>query len=190
MHPFRRNLLGHQLTIEGVHLLLGIEVSHVQVVAHSAAEGIGNTALHLHAMTILGHDVIMTPNQYYYLDYYQSKDQQNEPLAIGGYVPVEKCYSYEPYTEDMTEEQRAHILGVQANLWTEYIATQDYLEYMLMPRLAALSEVQWCQPENKDWERFLDSADEICSRYEAAGYNYAKHILEVQKQSQELVENE
>lgn len=138
----------------------------------------------------LGHDVIMTPNQYYYLDYYQSKDQQNEPLAIGGYVPVEKCYSYEPYTEDMTEEQRAHILGVQANLWTEYIATQDYLEYMLMPRLAALSEVQWCQPENKDWERFLDSADEICSRYEAAGYNYAKHILEVQKQSQEVVENE
>lgn len=133
----------------------------------------------------LGHDVIMTPNQYLYIDYYQSKDKDNEPLAIGGYVPVEKCYSFEPFTENMTEEEKAHIIGVQANLWTEYIGTQDYLEYMLLPRLSALSEVQWCAPENKIWERYLDSVDEVLNIYETAGYNYAKHILDVQKAANE-----
>ena len=133
----------------------------------------------------LGHDVIMTPNQYLYIDYYQSKDKDNEPLAIGGYVPVEKCYSFEPFTENMTEEEKAHIIGVQANLWAEYIGTQDYLEYMLLPRLSALSEVQWCAPENKIWERYLDSVDEVLNIYETAGYNYAKHILDVQKAANE-----
>ena len=133
----------------------------------------------------LGHDVIMTPYQYLYIDYYQSKDQANEPLAIGGYVPVERCYSFEPFTENITEEEKAHIIGVQANLWTEYIGTQDYLEYMLLPRLSALSEVQWCAPENKIWERYLDSVDEVLNIYETAGYNYAKHILDVQKAANE-----
>ena len=129
----------------------------------------------------LGHDVIMTPYQYLYLDYYQSKEQDKEPLAIGGYVPVEKCYSFEPFTDEMTPEQKEHILGVQANLWTEYIGDQDYLEYMLLPRLSALSEVQWCAPENKIWERYLDSIDEVINIYETAGYNPAKHVLVVQK---------
>jgi hexosaminidase len=127
----------------------------------------------------MGHDAIMTPNSYFYLDYYQSLDKDNEPLAIGGYLPVETCYSYEPHTAEMTDEEKAHILGVQANLWTEYIGTNEHLEYMLLPRLAALSEVQWCQPETKSWERFLDSADEFCAIYDAAGYNYAKHIFDV-----------
>ena len=127
----------------------------------------------------LGNDAIMTPNTHYYLDYYQTLDKENEPLAIGGYIPVEKCYSYEPYIEGMTEEEKSHIIGVQANLWTEYIATDEHLEYMLLPRMAALSEVQWCQSENKSWERFLDSADDICAIYETAGYNYAKHIFQI-----------
>ena len=138
----------------------------------------------------LGHDVIMTPYQYLYIDYYQSKDQANEPLAIGGYIPVERCYSFEPFTENMTEEEKAHIIGVQANLWTEYIGTQDYLEYMLLPRLSAVSEVQWCAPENKIWERYLDSVDEILNIYETAGYNYAKHILDVQKAANEQKNNQ
>lgn len=133
----------------------------------------------------LGHDVIMTPYQYLYIDYYQSKDKDNEPLAIGGYIPVERCYSFEPFTEEMTDEDKAHIIGVQANLWTEYIGTQDYLEYMLLPRLSALSEVQWCALENKIWERYLDSVDEVLNIYETAGYNYAKHILDVQKAANE-----
>ena len=133
----------------------------------------------------LGHDVIMTPYQYLYIDYYQSKDQENEPLAIGGYIPVERCYSFEPFTEEMTDEDKAHVIGVQANLWAEYICTQDHLEYMLLPRLSALSEVQWCAPENKIWERYLDSVDEVLNIYETAGYNYAKHILDVQKAANE-----
>ena len=125
----------------------------------------------------MGHDVIMTPNTFYYLDYYQSEDTANEPLAIGGYLPVEKCYSYEPFAEEMTDEEKAHILGVQANLWTEYITSDDHLEYMLLPRMTALSEVQWCQSENKCWERFLESADNFCRIYDVAGYNYGKHIF-------------
>ena len=85
-----------------------------------------------------GHDAIMTPNTYFYLDYYQSQDIENEPFGIGGYLPVERCYSYEPYAESMTPEQTAHILGVQANLWTEYIAEPDHLFYMLLPLLLFL----------------------------------------------------
>ena len=126
----------------------------------------------------MGHDAIMTPNTFFYLDYYQSLDKENEPLAIGGYLPVEKCYSYEPTVEGMTEEEKAHILGVQANLWTEYIATPDHLHYMLLPRLAALAEVQWCQPEVKSWERFLDSADEFCGIYDIMGYKYGDHLFD------------
>ena len=126
----------------------------------------------------MGHDAIMTPNTFFNLDYYQSLDKENEPLAIGGYLPVEKCYSYEPTVEGMTEEEKAHILGVQANLWTEYIATPDHLHYMLLPRLAALAEVQWCQPEVKSWERFLDSADEFCGIYDIMGYKYGDHLFD------------
>ena len=126
----------------------------------------------------MGHDVIMTPNTFYYLDYYQSLDKENEPLAIGGYIPVEKCYSYDPSADGMTAEEQKRILGVQANLWTEYIASDDHLEYMLLPRLAALSEVQWCQAENKSWERFLDSADDFCAIYDVMDYQYGKHIFD------------
>ena len=126
----------------------------------------------------MGHDAIMTPNTFYYLDYYQSLDKENEPLAIGGYLPVEKCYSYEPFTADMTDEEKAHVLGVQANLWTEYIATPDHLHYMLLPRLAALCEVQWCQPEVKNWDRFFDSADDFCAIYDVMGYDYGKHLFD------------
>ena len=129
--------------------------------------------------TGLGHKAIMTPNTYYYLDYYQSTDIENEPFGIGGYLPVEKCYSYEPYAESMTPEQAALIWGVQANLWTEYISEADHLYYMLLPRLAALSEVQWCNADRKDWDRFYAAADKFCNIYEVMGYNYATHILQV-----------
>ena len=129
--------------------------------------------------TSLGHQAIMTPNTYYYLDYYQSTDVENEPFGIGGYLPVEKCYSYEPYAESMTPEQKSLIWGVQGNLWTEYIAEADHLYYMLLPRLAALSEVQWCNADRKDWNRFYDAADSFCAIYDVMGYNYATHILQV-----------
>ncbi len=125
----------------------------------------------------LGNDAIMSPNVYAYVDRYQSAEKDKEPLAMGGYVPIEKSYSYEPIVEGMTEEEKAHILGVQANMWTEYIKTDEYLDYMLLPRLAAISEVQWCEPEAKSWSRFLSAADEVCGIYEIMGYNYAPHIF-------------
>lgn len=126
----------------------------------------------------LGHDVIMTPNSHFYFDYYQSLDTDAEPFGIGGYIPMEQVYSYDPAFPELTPEQQKHILGVQANLWTEYVLSDEHLEYMLLPRLAALSEVQWCQPETKDWNRFIGSfrMDEI---YSQMGYEFAKHIFGV-----------
>lgn len=127
-----------------------------------------------------GHEVIMTPNTYFYLDYCQGIDMEHEPLSIGGYLPVRHCYSYEPYSDDMTEEECDRILGVQANLWTEYIKTEEHLQYMLLPRAAALSEVQWCQPETKDFQRFLDGLNELCRIYDSMGWAYAKHVFQVE----------
>ena len=125
-----------------------------------------------------GYDVIMTPNSYFYLDYYQAKDTANEPLAIGGYLPIEKCYSFDPY-ERINPDLQKHILGVQANLWTEYIATDEYLEYMLLPRMLALCEVQWCTPENRNYERFKTAVvDHQFKILDLLGYNYCKAIVE------------
>ncbi len=126
-----------------------------------------------------GHDAIMVPNDYMYIDYYQSSDMSAEPFAIGGYVPVEKVYSYEPFTDEMDDIARKHIIGVQSNLWTEYIASKEHLEYMLLPRQAAVSEVQWCRPENKDWDRFFAGLRHEFAIYDILGYNYAKTIYEI-----------
>ncbi|MBR5562691.1 MAG: family 20 glycosylhydrolase [Bacteroidales bacterium] len=126
----------------------------------------------------MGHDAIMTPNYCMYFDKYQSTDESKEPFGIGGYVPVEKVYAYEPCKDGMSEKEKAHILGVQANMWTEYIASADHLYYMLLPRLAALSEVQWCKEGHKDWERFYAACDHYCELYKTMGYNYAQHILQ------------
>ena len=125
----------------------------------------------------LGHDAIMTPNTYCYIDYYQALDSENEPLGQGGYLPVEKVYSYEPFIDKMTDEQKKHIIGVQTNLWTEYIPTAEHLEYMLLPRMTAISEVQWCNAGNKDWIRFRESASHFSAIYEQLGFNYATHIF-------------
>ncbi len=122
----------------------------------------------------MGFDVIMTPNTYCYFDYYQSEDQDKEPFGIGGNLPLEKVYGYEPL-EGLDAEQQKHILGVQANLWTEYVATPEHLEYMLLPRMNALSEVQWCVPENKDIERFKAAMEaESFKIFDILGYNYRK----------------
>ena len=123
----------------------------------------------------LGFDVVMTPNSYMYIDHYQSQELDKEPLCIGGYLPVEKVYSYEPY-EGMTPGTEDHILGVQANLWTEYIGTEEFLEYMLLPRMCALSEVQWCNADRKDYTRFDNSLDHTFKMLDVMGYTYAKHV--------------
>ena len=126
-----------------------------------------------------GHDVIMTPNTHLYFDYYQTLDTEREPLAIGGNIPVEMVYNYNPVDTSLTAEEGARIIGVQANIWTEYIKDFDYVQYMLLPRLDALSEVAWTNIENKDWASFLKRLDKNVQVYVQNGNNFAKHILEV-----------
>lgn len=125
-----------------------------------------------------GHDVIMTPNSYLYFDYYQSLDRENEPEAIGGYLPVERVYQYEPVPAALTPEEGKHIIGVQANLWTEYIPTFSQVQYMELPRMAALSEVQWSNAP-KDYKAFSNRVSNLIKHYEANNYNYARHMFEV-----------
>ena len=123
-----------------------------------------------------GFDAILTPTSHCYFDYLQSEDKASEPLGFNGVVTLEKIYSLDPL-EGIAPEQAHHILGVQANLWTEYISTPEHLEYMLLPRLLALSEVQWCQPGVRDEDRFLQVLQEHqFPVLEQAGYNYRKQL--------------
>ena len=128
-----------------------------------------------------GHDCIMSPTTFMYFDYYQTKYTDNEPLAIGGYVPVEKVYSFEPVSSDLPADVAKHIIGVQANLWSEYVPTYSHVEYMELPRMAALCEVQWCNPQNKDFANFKQRLAPLFRIYDKQGYNYAKHILDLEE---------
>lgn len=102
----------------------------------------------------MGHDVVMTPGNYMYLDFYQA-DPKTQPYAIGGYTPIKKVYSYDPVPADsLTAEECRHILGVQANTWTEYIQTPEHLEYMMFPRALAVAEIGWTPQELRTWEDF------------------------------------
>ena len=125
------------------------------------------------------HDVVMTPNTYLYFDYYQSKDTETEPMAIGGYLPIERVYSYEPMPKSLSPEEQKYIVGVQANLWTEYIPDFKQVQYMVLPRMAALSESQWCAPEKKNYEAFLQRVSRLVNIYAKNGWNYATHIFDV-----------
>ncbi|NLZ19414.1 MAG: beta-N-acetylhexosaminidase [Bacteroidales bacterium] len=121
-----------------------------------------------------GFDAILTPTSHCYFDYRQAEDPAGEPLGFGGVVTLERIYSFDPL-DGIAPEDARHILGVQANLWTEYISTPEHLEYMLLPRLLALSEVQWCQEGQRDPERFLRVlAEHEYPVLDAAGYNYRK----------------
>lgn len=122
------------------------------------------------------HRVIMTPTDYCYVDYYQLKDHDRQPPAIGYYLPVSKVYSFEPL-EGIPEEEQHYILGAQANLWTEYVAYPQHAFYMLLPRLDALSEVQWCRPDQKDYEDFKVRLSHLQRLYDRIGVNYC-HDME------------
>ena len=124
------------------------------------------------------HNVIMTPNTYLYFDYYQSTDTENEPMAIGGYLPLERVYSLEP-TAGIPDEYKKYVIGVQANLWTEYIPTFSQVEYMVMPRMAALAEVQWTDSSKKEYQSFLPRLVRMTRLYDRLGYNYAKNIFDI-----------
>jgi len=122
---------------------------------------------------------IMTPHYSLYFDYNQGEDPTKEPLSIGEYLPVKKVYDYEPIDPKLTPEQGKYILGAQANLWTEYIASPAHAQYMLLPRLAALAEVQWTAPEKKNFPNFLKRLGNLLNYYQLKGYHYAKHIMGV-----------
>lgn len=124
------------------------------------------------------HDAIMTPTGFCYLDYYQS-DPTTEPLAIGGYLPLEKVYSYEPTPKELTPEQAKHILGLQANLWTEYIATTSHVEYMLYPRICAIAEIGWSPAKHKDYEDFTGRLKTHFERLKYLAVNYAKSYYDI-----------
>lgn len=126
----------------------------------------------------MGYDVVMSPNNYCYLDYAQSPDLENEPLCWTSdperALTIEKVYSLDPY-QDIPEASRHHILGVQGNLWTEYVPTPEHLEYMLLPRMLALSEVQWCAPDNRDFERFIAATKgHEYNVFDILGYNFRR----------------
>ncbi len=120
-----------------------------------------------------GHDVVMCPTSYCYFDYYQA-NPDFEPEAIGGFLPLKKVYSFEPVPEGLAADKVKHILGAQGNVWTEYIATPDHAEYMAVPRMAALAEVVWTSPENKNWSRFRNNLIIQFDRYELMDINYSK----------------
>lgn len=129
------------------------------------------------------HNVIMTPGTHCYFDKYQvDKDKYDEePLAIGGFISVEKVYAYDPLPAVLSNEEGKFILGAQANLWTEYIQTPSQAEYMVLPRMSALSEVVWSLKENKNWDDFKVRLNTLRKRYDTMGLNYAKHIFEQNK---------
>ena len=127
-----------------------------------------------------GYDAILTPTSYCYLDYYQSDDHSKEPLGIGGNLPIEKVYSLEPVAPELTPGQAKHILGAQCNVWSEFIPHFSHAEHMALPRMAAISEVQWTEPEQKDLEGFLKRLPQLVNIYRNEGYNYAKYIPQAQ----------
>lgn len=122
------------------------------------------------------HDVIMTPNSYAYFDYYQTKDLTNEPMAIGGYLPIKVVYEWEPMPASLSDAEKKFIIGAQANLWTEYVPTFKHAQYMVLPRIAALCEVQWSDPSQKDYPYFLKRLPNLIGLYERYSYNYSKHV--------------
>lgn len=126
----------------------------------------------------MGHDVIMTPGSHCYFDHYQGNPSA-EPLAIGGFTPLSKVYHYKPIPEELNSKEAKHILGAQANVWTEYITYNEGITYMILPRMAALSEVLWSPTKKRNWENFYDRLPAHFARYEALGLKYSQSVNQV-----------
>lgn len=126
------------------------------------------------------HKVIMSPSQFLYFDYYQSRDVTKEPFTIGNYLPLKKVYDYEPQPNELTDEEKKYIWGIQGNLWTEYIKTRENLQYMMLPRMDALAEIQWTLSENKDYQNFLKRFKKMQYYYDKNGLIYSKSFLDAE----------
>ena len=119
-----------------------------------------------------GHDVVMTPTAYCYLDHYQSTNHATEPRAIGGFLPLDQVYAFEPMPANLAPQYQAHILGAQGNLWTEYIPSLSHAEYMIFPRLCALAEVTWSPKSSRNWNDFTRRLQVQYERFDQLGINY------------------
>ncbi len=126
-----------------------------------------------------GHNVIMTPTSHAYFDYYQS-DNEDEPLAIGGYLPLEKVYYFDPIPKELSTEEATHVLGAQGNVWTEYITTPEQVEYMAFPRAIAMAEVNWSNPRQRDYQDFTYRLSHFHKRLDTLNVNYANHLYEIE----------
>lgn len=125
-----------------------------------------------------GHDVIMTPTSHCYFDYYQN-DHPDEPLAIGGLLPLEKVYNYQVIPTELDAEKAKHIIGTQANLWTEYIPTKEKIDYMAFPRLCAIAEVAWLSKEDRNLPDFVSRLSAHIKRLEIMGIKSANHLYDI-----------
>jgi hexosaminidase len=128
------------------------------------------------------HDVIMTPTSDAYFDYYQAENA-DEPLAIGGFLPLKKVYGFNPIPEELNADETQYVLGAQGNVWTEYMQTEDKVEYMAYPRMLAMSEVVWSgASENidSDYSDFLARLEPFMNRLSALDINYANHLYEIE----------
>ncbi|MES2375028.1 MAG: family 20 glycosylhydrolase [Bacteroidota bacterium] len=124
------------------------------------------------------HDVIMTPGEFMYFDHYQGEPYQ-EPVAISGFLPLEKVYTYEPVPAELSAGEAVYIKGVQANIWSEYIHAAEKVEYMTLPRAAALAETAWTASSLKNWEGFKERMETQYKRYDELGINYSKSAYNV-----------
>lgn len=158
-----RTIIGWDETLEG-----GLSENGIVMSWRGMKGGIAAARQH--------HRVIMTPTDYCYIDYYQLKDDWAQPHGIGGYLPVSKVYSMEPVPAELSKEEGKFIMGAQVNLWTEYVGFPDHAMYMLLPRLDAISEVQWMQPEQKDFEAFKVRLARMEKLYDKLNYKYCHKI--------------
>ncbi|MCF6237979.1 MAG: family 20 glycosylhydrolase, partial [Candidatus Marinimicrobia bacterium] len=126
-----------------------------------------------------GHNVIMTPTSHVYFDYYQA-DPETEPQAIGGYLPLQKVYSYEPIPVELASNEHKYVLGAQANLWTEFVKTTQHAEYMVLPRMTALSEVLWSRADQRNWINFHQRLQVLLPRFDALGWNHSQGSFRVE----------
>ncbi|MGZ3932274.1 MAG: family 20 glycosylhydrolase, partial [Bacteroidia bacterium] len=123
------------------------------------------------------HYVVMSPGKPCYFDHYQSKDRSKEPLAIGGYNPLDSVYAYNPTPKVLSSDEQKYILGAQGNVWTEYIQNEKQVEYMAVPRMCALAEVLWTQPEKKNYTNFIIRLKQHRKLLDKMNVNYSRHFL-------------
>ena len=134
-------------------------------------QGVDDPVLH-------GFDVVRTPNSTLYFDFYQlPQGEWSNTLLFGGHSHLQKVYDYEPAPDTLPAEAKAHVIGVQANLWTEYIAYPELIEYQVLPRMAALAEVQWTAPAQKDYPSFLRRLPRLLTIYDEQGWQYCRYAL-------------